>query len=343
MGIKSDPLQNRLAVDVSAAQDLRAKFKQDPQGGLKEASKQFETMFLQMVLKSMRDAVPQDGPMNSDQTRFYTAMLDAQMAQNLANKGGLGFARLMEQQMGRQMNAQAPANSAAAVKSAGADALAALQATNAKPSAAAPSLAMLQLQQAMARQATPAPSPLEGALSRVEDQLARTAVAGAKSAATTAASTPKEFVDRIWPHAVEASRTTGIPPQFLVAHAALESGWGKNEIRNANGSTTHNLFGVKANGAWEGRAVAAETTEYVNGTAQRSKEKFRSYGSYAEAFRDYASTLRNNPRYSSVIGSQDGTEFARRLQQAGYATDPAYADKLARIINGPTLKNALIG
>ena len=153
----------------------------------------------------------------------------------------------------------------------------------------------------------------------------------------------KEFANRVWPHAVEASRSTGIPPQFLVAHAALESGWGKSEIRRADGTSSHNLFGIKAGKSWSGSSVEASTTEYVNGEAQRVSEKFRAYDSYADSFRDYANLLRNNPRYGGVIGSQDGTEFARRLQQAGYATDPMYADKLARIINGPTLRQALIG
>lgn len=350
MSIKPDSLPNRLALDVNATQDLRNKFKQDPKGGLKEAAKQFESMFLQMVLKSMRDTVPQDGMMNSDQTRFYTSMLDSQMAQNLANKGGLGFARLMEQQLGRQMSAQGAANSAATPSSVSAETSGAAAKAMSAPknfsgagASAMPGMAMLQLQQAMARQAG-ASSPLEARLARVEDQLARPAVGGLGATASSAPPTsPKEFAERVWPHAVEASRTTGIPPQFLVAHAALESGWGKSEIRNADGTTTHNLFGIKAQGSWSGGSSEANTVEYINGKAQRVTEKFRSYASYADAFRDYANTLRNNPRYGSVIGSQDGTEFARRLQQAGYATDPAYADKLARIINGPTLRQALIG
>ncbi|PKO89293.1 MAG: flagellar assembly peptidoglycan hydrolase FlgJ [Betaproteobacteria bacterium HGW-Betaproteobacteria-12] len=147
----------------------------------------------------------------------------------------------------------------------------------------------------------------------------------------------------IWPHAVEASRSTGIPPQFLVAQSALESGWGRNELRHADGSSSHNLFGIKAGKNWSGATVEAATTEYVNGQPQQVVERFRAYASYEESFRDYAVLLRDSSRYSSVIGSQDGTEFARRLQQAGYATDPMYADKLARIINGPTLRQALIG
>ncbi|MBN8492654.1 MAG: glucosaminidase domain-containing protein [Burkholderiales bacterium] len=111
----------------------------------------------------------------------------------------------------------------------------------------------------------------------------------------------------------------------------------------ADGSPSYNLFGIKAGKSWNGATAEATTTEYVNGQPQQSVERFRAYGSYEEAFRDYANLLRNNSRFSAVIGSQDGTEFAKRLQQAGYATDPMYADKLSRIINGPALRQALIG
>ena len=165
----------------------------------------------------------------------------------------------------------------------------------------------------------------------------------AAPAATEPPASSKEFVNRVWPHAVEASRSTGVPPQFLVAHSALESGWGRSEIRKADGSSSFNLFGIKAGKNWTGQTVEATTTEYVDGQPQQVVERFRAYGSYEEGFRDYANLLRSNARYSAVIGSQDGTEFARRLQQAGYATDPMYADKLSRIINGPALRQALIG
>ena len=143
---------------------------------------------------------------------------------------------------------------------------------------------------------------------------------------------PGDFVNRVWPHAVEAANSIGVPPHFLVAHSALESGWGKSEIKMANGVPSYNLFGVKAGRSWQGPSVEVKTTEYVNGEAQRSTEKFRAYGSYAEAFRDYANLLSSNQRFGGVIGSQDGTEFARRLQQAGYATDPKYAQRLTSMI-----------
>lgn len=316
---KIDDLSNRLAADVRSTNDLRAKFRQDPQAGLKEAAQQFESMFLQMVLKSMRDATPQDGPFNSDETRFYTAMLDQQMAQKMASGNGLGFARLIEQQLGRHL-AQPP-----------------MPAGEAASPAAGNTLPLEATAGTHLRQPPSAPQPRVPATPEVQQVME---VAGE---AVQASSSAREFVNRVWPHAVEASRSTGIPPQFLVAHAALESGWGRSELARADGSNSFNLFGIKAGRSWTGAAVDAVTTEFIGGQPQKVTERFRAYGSYAEAFRDYANLLRNNPRFGGVIGSQDGTEFARRLQQAGYATDPMYAEKLSRIIQGPTLRQALIG
>lgn len=320
MGIKVQNTPNRLAFDVKSSQDIREAMQKDPKAGLQAAAQQFETMFLQMVMKSMRDATPQDGPFNSEQTRFYTAMLDQQLAQNMASGKGLGFAKLIEQQLGGALAGSDPAAALSAAKTAG----------HALP-LATPDLRHQQ------------PLGLARAAEVVQNAVAQQAIAGAGASGEAVSPTAKEFVNKVWPHAVEASRSTGIPPQFLVAHAALESGWGKSEIRRADGSTTYNLFGIKAGKSWAGSAAEASTTEYVDGEAQRVTAKFRSYGSYAEAFGDYANLLRNSPRFGAVIGSQDGTEFAKRLQQAGYATDPAYADKLSRIINGPTLRQALIG
>lgn len=320
--MKIQNVPNRAAFDVQSAQDLRSEFQKDPKQGLKAAAQQFETLFLQMVLKSMRDATPQDGLLNSEQSRFYTGLLDQQMAQNMSSAGnGVGFAKLIEQQLGRhtatpeaQAALSAPANAAG----------------NALPLSASDGR-HLQHRTVLGNLPTSAAYPVQPALS-------------AKSVNTQEASaSAQEFVNRVWPHAVEASRSTGIPPQFLVGHSALESGWGRSEIRKADGSSSYNLFGIKAGKNWNGATVDASTTEYVDGQAQQVVERFRAYGSYEEGFRDYANLLRNNSRYSGVIGSQDGTEFARRLQQAGYATDPMYADKLSRIINGPTLRQALIG
>lgn len=323
MKIQNSP--NRAAFDVQSSQDLRSQFAKNPQEGLKAAAQQFETLFLQQVIKSMRDATPQDGLMNSEQSRFYTGLLDQQMAQNIAGTGkGLGFARLIEQQLGRNMlNGDGSANLAAPANAAG----------NALPLSTADSRHLQHV-------AVPGKLPTSAAYPPAAPVGAASGVA---TTATDAPASAKEFVNRVWPQAVEASRSTGIPPQFVVAHAALESGWGRSEIRRADGSTSHNLFGVKAGKNWNGPTVDAVTTEYVDGQPQQSIERFRAYASYDEAFRDYAGLLRSNPRYSGVIGSQDGAEFAKGLQRAGYATDPAYADKLTRIISGPSLRMALLG
>jgi peptidoglycan hydrolase FlgJ len=307
---------NNFVLDPKTTADLRLKLKQDPQAGLKQAAQQFEGMLLQMMLKSMRDATPQDGLMDSDQTRFYTSIMDQQLAQNLSGK--LGFAKLIEQQLGRNLG------SAAAVD----PAVAALETTQ-----------QAFIQRQAARSAAAAPAGAE----RVRSAPTSGAPAANPVAPAGAASSTGDFVNRIWPHAVEAAKAVGVPPQFLVAHSALESGWGKSEIRAADGSSSHNLFGVKAGRNWQGPSVEAQTTEYVNGVAQTSSEKFRVYGSYSEAFRDYANLLKNNSRFSAVLGQHDGVQFARSLQQSGYATDPSYADKLARIINGTTLRQALVG
>lgn len=296
----------RFALDPSSAADLRLKLKQDPQAGLKEAAQQFETMVLQIVLKGMRDTVPQDGLLDSDQTRFFTGILDQQLAQNLATKGGLGFAKMIEEQLGRNL---------AAMDASGAGA------------------ALGKLRQAFdASQAANYAESLAG--------LARRAGSAGEA---TGDSGGGEFVNRVWPYAMEAAKNLGVPPHFLVAQAALESGWGRSEIRRADGATTYNVFGIKAGRSWSGDTVAVPTTEYVDGVAQTVRERFRAYASYDEAFRDYADLLRSNPRFSGVLGQQDGTQFARSLQQAGYATDPAYADKLVRIIGGTVLRQALAG
>ncbi|MFT3851051.1 MAG: flagellar assembly peptidoglycan hydrolase FlgJ [Propionivibrio sp.] len=304
---------NHFVLDLKAGAEQRAKVRQDPQAGLKQAAQQFEGMLLQMMLKSMRDATPQDGLLESDQTRFFTSILDQQLSQNLSAQGNLGFARQIAQQL---------AASTAAGETDAAAPLDALQKS-------------LLLQQAANYSARSAGAERNYGI--------RGATVDAAAQGGGEASSPGEFVNRVWPHAVDAANTIGVPPQFLIAQSALESAWGKSEIRRADGSPSYNLFGVKAGRNWQGETVEVATTEYVNGEPQQMREKFRVYNSYAESFNDYADLIRNNARFSGVLGQQDGAQFARSLQQSGYATDPMYADKLGRIINGTTLRQALAG
>lgn len=302
----------------------------DPQA-LRKAAQQFEALFLQQVLKSMRDATPQDGMFDSEQTRMYQSMLDQQLSQVLATKSnGTGLAALIEKQLLRQSQEPqsfpdglplVPANPALPLQnrvlpltmpaSSGVDGL--------------PAQPLLQPQPGM----TPLTAPLPFAVANTPNS-ARSADASA-------------FVRKIMPAAGEASTSTGIPASFLVAQAALESGWGKSEPRFADGRPSYNVFGIKAGAGWNGSVVQATTTEYVNGAAQTRQENFRAYASYAEAFRDYATLMTNSPRYANVVGAQDSAAFARGLQRAGYATDPQYAAKLERIIAGTTLRVNLAG
>ena len=303
----------RFVLDTRTTADLRQTLKEDPQAGLRQAARQFEGLLLQTMLKSMRDATPQDGLLDNDQTRFFTAILDQQLAQNLAAKDALGFAKLIEQQLGRSMTPQ------------DGDALNAV---------------LGQFQQALSEQrAASSAAAFAGGARRVGGNGGN----GAGGGSADGADSGREYVNRVLPYAVEAAKTLGVPPHFLVAHSALESGWGKSEIRRADGAPSYNVFGIKAGGGWQGPTVEVQTTEYVDGVARSTREKFRVYGSYGEAFQDYARVLRGNSRFSGVLGQQDGMQFARSLQQSGYATDPDYADKLGRIIGGATLRQALVG
>ncbi len=278
-----------LAADTRGLDALKFRAKTNPDAALKDVARQFETLFMNMLLKSMREATPQDGMFDSEQTRFYTAMLDQQLSEKMSARG-LGLAEIMVRQLQRGA-AVAPG------------------ATGEAPPAAPAAMP--------ATPGVPANPPLP-------------------------AGSTRDFVNRLWPHAADASRTTGIPAHFIVGHAALESGWGNREIKSADGVPSHNLFGIKAGRAWSGRTVDIVTTEYVNGAPQKVVERFRAYDSYADAFRDYVNLIRGNPRYAGVIeGARDAESFARGLQQAGYATDPQYADKLARVINGSVLRQSL--
>lgn len=307
------------ALDPNTLGGLRRLSKESSPEATKEAARQFEALFVQQMLKSMRDATPKGSMFDSDETRMYQSLLDQQMSMQLSTRaGGIGLARVIE----RQLNAGK---------------------TEVKlPDGPVP------LDAAIRRGFDGAVSP---SATGTASQAAKTAGAAASAAATAvpmlpnmpAGAGPRAFVEKVWPQAVEASRATGIPARFLVAQAALETGWGKFELKNADGTPSHNLFNIKAGRSWSGDTVSTATTEYVNGAATRENARFRAYGSYADSFRDYANLIRNNPRYAAVVGQSDATAFARGLQAAGYATDPQYADKLARIINGNTLRVALSG
>ncbi|MFL9902952.1 flagellar assembly peptidoglycan hydrolase FlgJ [Paraburkholderia fungorum] len=317
----ANDLTQRFALDVQGFGKLSAQAKASPQAGMKMAAQQFDAVFTQMMLKSMRDATPQDGPFDSHDTATFTSMMDQQLSQQLSQKG-IGVADAMLKQMMRNQGMQVGGAGGASGGLAGmANALGGGSGGDEGQTAALNALAKAY------------------GNAQANGQLAMGRGYSANSSLTPPikgdGTSPKvdAFVDKLAQPAQAASAATGIPARFIIGQAALESGWGKSEIRKSDGSTSHNVFGIKATGDWTGKTVSTVTTEYVNGKPQRTVEKFRAYDSYQEAMTDYASLLKGNPRYAQVINSaRDVNGFANGMQRAGYATDPHYAKKLMSIM-----------
>lgn len=282
----------RFAFDARALDGLRTQAKKEPDKALKQAATQFEAVFVRALLKSMREALPQEDPLSSDATKAYTGMYDEQIAQKLSERG-LGIADILVKQLSAKTEGAAPKVGAGA---------------KIEPAA-------VRLERAAREGETPA--------------------AGGSTPAQT-------FIEKMAPHARAASAETGVPARFILGQAALESGWGVREIRGADGQNSFNLFGVKAGKNWNGAVVNAVTTEYVNGVPKKTTEPFRAYASYAEAFADHARLLSGSPRYAGVLaGARNAESFATGMQRAGYATDPRYAEKLARVINSASLRSVV--
>jgi flagellar protein FlgJ len=271
-----------VAADTRRLNALRSEASRDPKAAAREAAKQFEAIFMQELLKTMRAATMQSGLFDNEASKLGTEMLDGQLAMQFAGRPG-GLSDLIARQLERQMGlSPAPA---------------------AKP------------------QGVEASASSAGPLSRPERE---TRIPDRSAAA---------FVQRHDAAAREAERTSGIPAAFMIAQAAHESGWGRREIRHADGTPAHNLFGIKAGAQWKGPVAEVATTEYVDGKPQRVMQKFRAYASYAESFADYAQLMKTQPRYQAVLDAGGNAQaFAQGLQRAGYATDPRYADKLAGVI-----------
>jgi flagellar protein FlgJ len=280
------------AYDAQALNGLKRDAASDPQGNLKQVAQQVEGMFVQMMLKSMRAALPKDGVLSSDQSRLYTSMYDQQIAQQMSQKG-LGMADMMVRQMSN---------------------------ANAVPSETvgmSPIALDNEVLQTLPNQAL--------------EQMIRRAVPKAPAASPLSLNNGN-FVARLSVPARVASQQSGIPHQLIVAQAALESGWGQREIPTANGSPSYNLFGIKAGSSWSGPVTEVTTTEFEQGAAKKVKAQFRVYGSYVEAIADYVKLLTNNPRYAEVANARSPEQAAHALQKAGYATDPQYANKLVSVI-----------
>lgn len=311
-------LSGKFALDTNGLADLKQSAKAGSPDAVKGAATQFEAMFINMMMKSMRDATPQDGLMDSQETKTYTTMLDQQMSQKLAKKG-IGLADVLV----RQLSAQEAGKQAAQTLSQQALAIGG----SAQPASNA---AAARLYNDAGSMSTDGVATKSGAGAKVGDALSGSA------RGTNNENKPahvRAFQEKLADAAEEAEQTTGVPAKFMLGQAALETGWGKRVIKNADGTSSNNLFGMKAGPNWKGKVATAVTTEYVDGKPHTRVERFRAYASHAEAFKDYAKMLSSNPRYEKVLAhGGDAATFARGLQRAGYATDPQYAAKVASII-----------
>ncbi|HEC20396.1 MAG TPA: flagellar assembly peptidoglycan hydrolase FlgJ [Gammaproteobacteria bacterium] len=153
---------------------------------------------------------------------------------------------------------------------------------------------------------------------------------------------PEAFTRHLWPHAQKAARELGVAPEVILAQAALETGWGKKISTRSNGESSHNLFNIKADWRWQGERVSVPTLEYRNGVAVRETAQFRAYDSFAESFTDFVAFIKSSPRYQQALAvADDAYSFTHALANAGYATDPQYANKIMGIAQGEPLRKAL--
>ncbi len=286
---------NNAAYDSRSLNELKRQAAADPKGKALQVAKQVEGMFVQMMLKSMRDALPQDGALSNDQTRLYTSLYDQQIAQDIG-KRGLGLADTIVKQM---QPAQAPDERAG-------------------------TLPMKLDNSFIYSSSNSVPMQLE--------QIVRKAVPRLPVTPANLPSDSSEFIAQLAQPAKLASQQSGIPHHLILAQAALESGWGQRQILTRDGKPSYNGFGIKASGDWKGETTDIMTTEYEAGEAKKVRASFRVYGSYLEALTDYVRLLSKNPRYAAVTSAPSAEQGARALQAAGYATDPKYAQKLVGMI-----------
>ncbi|KHA59942.1 flagellar rod assembly protein FlgJ [Vibrio variabilis] len=285
--------------DIAGLDKLRKQAVEGDEGGekaaLTAAAKQFEAIFTSMLFKSMRDANAsfESGLMDSQNQQFYRQMMDEQMSSELSSSGSLGLADMIV----AQLSSGSVENQTAANKHVDFEAM------------------MQKVDQARE--------------SRAND--AMTTVSVTRAQPKHSFDSPESFVDSMRPYAEKAARALGVDSSLLLAQAALETGWGQKLVSNSRGSS-NNLFNIKADKSWGGDKVATQTLEYHQGVPVKENAAFRSYNSFEESFNDYVRFLNQNPRYTTALrhGGND-EQFIRGIHQAGYATDPYYADKVLRV------------
>lgn len=304
------PLElSRNANDIKGLDALRQAAQSGDSKALDEAAKQFEAIFVQMMLKSMRKAqdvmADKDSPFNSEQVKFYRDMHDKQVAGDLASNGSIGLADIIVRQLGKTGDDYMPAG---ALRNDGN-----LSSINRN--------AIVSTQQAQ------------------EHVLGKQSIQTFQSFKTAAFEDAQSFIQQLYPAAQQAAEELGIDPKALLAQAAIETGWGQHMIHNTSGENSHNLFGIKADRRWQGDRAMVDTIEFEQGVAATKKAPFRMYDSFADSLQDYVGFVKQNPRYEDAVKqSQSVKNYFTELQKAGYATDPKYAEKVIAVFEGEQFK-----
>jgi len=299
------------AYDANSLAKLHTAAAQSSPQAITAVAKQVEGLFVQMMLKSMRAALPKGGLTDSSQADLYTSLYDQQMSQQMTSKG-FGLADMMVKQLTRANHGPDTAGIASPAKDA------------VKPTPM--DMTILHGHDAGAAPSSPTHS-MDGFFHQSGGQQAPQ-----EQESEDLTATGQSFTDKLTIPAMLASQQSGIPHHLILAQAALESDWGRREIPASNGKPSYNLFGIKATGDWHGKTANVMTTEYQDGQSVKVMQRFRVYGSYLEGIKDYIHVLTDNPRYHEVVNASEPEAAAYALQRAGYATDPYYGAKLVQII-----------
>ncbi|UTW07292.1 flagellar assembly peptidoglycan hydrolase FlgJ [Pseudomonas benzenivorans] len=357
LGNSKSPLDSGAFTDLNRLSQF--KVGGDSEQNIRKVAQEFESLFLNEMLKAMRSAnevFSEGNYLNSNEGKTYQDMHDQQLSVTLSNnQNGIGLADVLVRQMSKMKGASDRPNPFAQVD---APAPSAPSKPLAKVDSARDDMALInqrrlalpgKLNDRLLAGIVPAAGAAEGQALAKEDWIPAQAFAAPKDKALSLGdsdaisgrrlasgksvfSSPQEFVAAMLPMAEKAAEKIGVEARYLVAQAALETGWGKSIIRQQDGSSSHNLFGIKSHNSWDGESARVLTTEYQGGKAVKEAASFRAYDSFAQSFEDYVSFLQSNGRYEKALNATDNPErFVRELQQAGYATDPQYARKVAQI------------
>ena len=305
--------------DFTGLAELKRQAKSDPDVALRKVAEQFEAIFMQMMLKSMRDANFGDPMFDNNQSEFYQGMHDSQLSMHMSKKGGMGLADMLVQQL-----SQRPATLATEQKD-----------------------VQQYVSQAVHAVKTTIDAPVKESKVEVTATQDEEQVSNADNNAIEATSFkpfdgPADFVKRIWNMATDAATEIGTHPAVLVAQAALETGWGKYIQQHSDGKSSFNLFNIKADTRWDNDKITVSTLEYKNGVAVKQSADFRSYSSLQESFDDYVNFIKSSARYQQAVEQAvDPEAYIDELHKAGYATDPRYSSKIKGIMNGDVFGEAL--